>query len=57
MLTLEGAPKLVVVKALEVSFEKSSTSVMEISVSCWREMMVDVTRNIDDVVIGAEHRS
>ena len=40
MLTLEGAPKLVVVKALEVSFEKSSTSVMEMSVSCWREMMV-----------------
>ena len=40
MLALDGAPKLVVVNALDVSFEKSRTSVIEMSVSCWREMMV-----------------
>jgi len=34
MLALAGAPKFVVVNALEVSFEKSRTSVMEISVNC-----------------------
>jgi hypothetical protein len=40
MLALEGAPKFVVVKADEVSFEKSSTLSMEMALSCWREMIV-----------------
>src|SRR3954465_904759 len=40
MLAFEGAPKLVVVNALEVNFEKSLTSLMLISVRCWRDIIV-----------------
>src|SRR3954468_23683874 len=40
ILEFEGAPKLVVVNALEVNFEKSLTSVMLIWVSCWRDIIV-----------------
>ena len=40
MLGLAGAPKLVVVYELEVSFEKSRTLEMLMSLSCWREMIV-----------------
>ena len=40
MLGLAGAPKLVVVYELEVSFEKSRTLAMLMSLSCCREMMV-----------------
>lgn len=37
---LAGAPKLVRVKELEVSFEKSRTSLMLIALNCSREIIV-----------------